>query len=75
MSTLKKRLVALVASSAMVFSASSVSGQDYTYVNGQGYQEYRTSPNLAPGIALGLITLAAIIAVSIQNSTNDHSHS
>lgn len=46
----------------------------YSYTGGNCYQECRTAPCLAPAIALGAIALAAIIAVAVQKSNNDHGH-
>lgn len=68
-----KKFIALAAAVAMM-GAPLAHGQDSTYMGGNGYQEYRTAPNLAGGIALGAIALVAIIAVAVQNSNNDHSH-
>lgn len=54
--------------------AAPLTAADYTYVGGRGYSQYRTAPNLAPGIALGIVALAAIIAVAVQNTSNAHGH-
>lgn len=64
----------VVALALLITSTTSLSAEDFTYCGGRGYTEYRTAPNLAPGIALGVIALAAIIAVAVQNSNNEHGH-
>ncbi|NGX57816.1 MAG: hypothetical protein K940chlam3_00712 [Chlamydiae bacterium] len=75
MTLLKKRIIGIIAVFAMLFTyTGSLGAEDYTYCGGRGYSEYRTCPNLAPGIALGAIALAAIIAVAVQNSNNEHGH-
>lgn len=74
MSQFKKRFIAFATLVAMTLSTVTVSAAESTYVGGRGYQEYRTAPNLASGIALGVIATAAIVAVALQNSTNEHSH-
>jgi len=75
MTLLKNRLIGTLIACAMLFSsAASLEAEDYTYCGGRGYTEYRTCPNLAPGIALGVIALAAIIAVAVQNTNNEHGH-
>jgi ABC-type spermidine/putrescine transport system permease subunit II len=73
MTLIKTKFIALLTVVAMLFSTTGTLGAaDYTYCGGKGYCDYRTAPNLAPGIALGIIALAAIIAVAVQNSNNDH---
>lgn len=67
-----KKVMALVVAVAMM--GSTLNAQDSTYTGGNGYQEYRTAPALAPAIALGAIALVAIIAVAVQNGNNDHGH-
>ncbi len=75
MTLLKTKFIALLTAVAMLFSTTGMLGAaDYTYCGGRGYCDYRTAPNLAPGIALGIIALAAIIAVAIQNTNNEHGH-
>jgi len=75
MALLKNRLIGTLTALALFVSmTSSLGAEDYTYCGGRGYTEYRTCPNLAPGIALGVIALAAIIAVAVQNSNNEHGH-
>lgn len=69
-----KRLVVLAAASAMVFSASNVSAYDSTYVGGNGYREYRSTPNLvAAGVLVGAAAIA-VTAVCLANSNNHHGH-
>ncbi len=67
-----KKLIALATAVAML--GSTVNAQDSTYTGGNGYQEYRTAPSLAPAIALGAIAIVAIVAVAVQNGSNHHSH-
>lgn len=75
MTLLKNRIVGVLIVFTMLFSsAGCLNAEDYTYTGGRGYTQYRTCPNLAPGIALGVIALAAIIAVAVQNSNNEHGH-
>lgn len=69
-----KKLVALATAVALLSSAGNVGAQTATYAGGNGYQEYRSTPSLAPAIALGAIAIIAIIAVAVQNSNNNHSH-
>lgn len=45
-----------------------------SYCGGNCYQECRTAPCIAPAVALGVIALAAIIAVAVQKSNNEHGH-
>lgn len=73
MKNFRNRLVGLVTATALI-ATGCLSAQDGTFVGGRGYQEYRIAPNLAPGIALGVIALAAVLAVALQNSTNAHGH-
>jgi adenosylcobinamide amidohydrolase len=72
-----KKWVALATAAAMMTSSSHLAAQpvEEFYTAGDGYTEYRTTPSLAPAIALGAIALAAIIAVALQNSSNNHGHS
>ena len=75
MSSLKKKLIGYAAVIVMTATGTARLGaSDYTYTGGCCYQECRTAPSLAPGIALGAIALAAIIAIAVQNANNDHSH-
>ncbi|MCB1148934.1 MAG: hypothetical protein KDK48_02115 [Chlamydiia bacterium] len=74
MSTLKMKLIGLLTLVSVVASPSIANAADYTYCGGRGYTQYRTCPNLAPGVALGIIALAAIIAVAVQNTNNEHGH-
>lgn len=75
MALLKTKIITLLILVAMIFSqGASLGAADYTYCGGRGYCDYRTAPNLAPGIALGIIALAAIIAVAIQNTNQQHGH-
>lgn len=70
-----KKWVALATAVAMMSSASGLNAQDVAYTGGNGYNEYRSTPQLAPAIALGIIALVAIIAVCVQNSNNSsHEH-
>lgn len=71
-----KKFIALGTAVALLGSplAHAQQDADSTYTYGNGYQEYRTAPNLAPAIALGAIALVAIIAVAVQNGNNDHNH-
>lgn len=71
-----RKLIALALLAALLTtSTEDLSAQDFYYAGGNGYQEYRQAPSLAPAIALGAIAIVAIIAVAVQNSNNDHSHS
>ena len=49
-----------------------------TDTGGCAYDECRAATNLGPAIALGVVVLAAIIAVAVQNahhtSTHTHAH-
>lgn len=72
-----KKLIGLMTVMGMLgFSMHSLEAQEYsTDVGGYGYTESRTSPALAPAIALGTIALIAIIAVAVQNSSHSsHGH-
>lgn len=71
-----KKMVALATLLTMFGSAASVSAQPYyAETGGQGYQESRAAPSLAPAIALGTIAVVAIVAVALQNSgSGSHSH-
>lgn len=40
---------------------------------GNGYEQCRRAPSLAPAIALATVALIGIVAVAVQN--NNHSHS
>jgi hypothetical protein len=64
-------LTAAVAVTCLPFNLSA-QGSNYTY--GNGYQEYRTAPNTVAAWIFGGAALAAIIAVALQNSQNNHSH-
>lgn len=70
-----KKLVAASAVAAMLASGSVNANQCYDTCGGCGYEECRRAPCIAPCVALGAIALAAIIAVAVQNSSCDHSHS
>lgn len=72
-----KKMIALATLMAVMASgSSSIEAQEYrTDMGGEGYSESRTSPSLAPAIALGTIALVAIIAVAVQNSHGGHGHS
>jgi hypothetical protein len=70
-----RRLVAATVVSAMVMSTSVNAAEYYDNCGGCGYEECRRAPCIAPCVALGVIALAAIIAVAVQNSSCDHSHS
>lgn len=69
-----KKLVSLLALSAMVFANSAHSTEYYDNCGGCGYEECRRAPCIAPAVALGAIALAAIIAVALQNSSCHHGH-
>ncbi len=70
-----KRLCAALTVAAMVVSGSANADSCYDSCGGCGYEECRRAPCIAPCVALGAIALAAIIAIAIQNSSCDHSHS
>lgn len=70
-----KKFVALATLLAMFASSMGADAQEYrTDAGGYGYQESRTSPGLAPAIALGTIAVVAIIAVAVQNRGHGHGH-
>lgn len=69
-----KKLISLLALSAMIFTNSAQSAEYYDNCGGCGYEECRRAPCIAPCVALGAIAIAAIIAVAVQNSTCHHSH-
>jgi hypothetical protein len=70
-----KRCIALATAVALFGSASGSATQYQEYAGGHGYLESRAAPNLAPGIALGALALAAIVALAIVNSNESHGHS
>ncbi len=70
-----KKLIGLAVAVAMLSTSAGANAQDFYYAGGNGYEDYRQAPSLAPAIALGAIALVAIIAVAVQNSSNDHGHS
>lgn len=70
-----KKLATVLAATAMVLSTGVNAGEYYDNCGGCGYQECRRAPCIAPCVALGAIALAAIIAVAVQNSSCNHSHS
>lgn len=71
-----KKLVALVVLVGTLSSSLPLCAQEYAVTGGEGYEESRRSPSIAPSIALGAIALAAIIAIAVQNrSHHKHSHS
>lgn len=67
-------LVRTLLALSLLISPPLLRGADYTYTGGRGYCEYRTCPNIAPAIALGIVALAAIIAVALQNTQCTHGH-
>jgi hypothetical protein len=69
------KLIALAAAVAVTSLPFSLSAQGSNYAYGNGYQEYRTAPNTAAAWVFGGVALAAIIAVAVQNSQNNHNHS
>lgn len=70
-----KKLVALATLLAMFGTSMGANAQEYrTDAGGYGYQESRTSPGLAPAIALGTIAVVAIVAVAVQNRGHGHGH-
>ena len=73
-----KKMIALATLMAVMASGASspVEAQEEyrSDMGGYGYEESRTSPSLAPAIALGTIALVAIIAVAVQNSHGGHGH-
>ncbi|MEC7838402.1 MAG: hypothetical protein VX777_00010 [Chlamydiota bacterium] len=71
---LVKKLCSIVTLAAMAVSGSA-SADCYDDCGGCGYEECRRAPCIAPCVALGAIALAAVIAIAIQNSSCDHSHS
>jgi hypothetical protein len=78
MLTLKK--IVVLTSAFIMFSTSVNNAEAALYctdAGGCGYQACRTTPCLAPAIALGTVALAAMIAFIIQNSSggSGHSHS
>ncbi len=70
-----KKYVVIATATAMMVSASGSATQYQEYAGGHGYLESRGAPDLAPGLALGAIALAAIIAIAISNSNQSHGHS
>lgn len=69
-----KRLFISLFALALLLTPPPLKAHDYTYTGGDGYCEYRTCANLAPGIALAVVALAAIIAVGLQNTECTHGH-
>ena len=41
---------------------------------GNGYEQCRRAPSLAPAIALATVALIGIVAVAVQNNNHSHSH-
>ena len=66
-----KKIIALAAAVAMM---SSTLSSKIAYTGETVIKNIATAPALAPAIALGAIALAAIIAVAVQNGSNDHGH-
>jgi len=63
----------------LIFSTIALLGSSTAYANayyqGVAYEECRTAPCITPGVALGTVAAAAIIAILIQNRSGDHGHS
>lgn len=71
---LARKIMALIAVTAMLTSASGVHADEVCVDNGGcGFDECCRSSSLAPAIALGTIAIIAIVAVAVQN-TSGHSH-
>lgn len=68
-----KRFVALTACCAMLGSAAPALAQESCEEGVAYYEGYRCS-YLTPAIGLGVIAIAAIIAVAINNANQGHAH-
>jgi len=69
-----KKFVTLSLLTSLFAANAQLSADECVYQSGCGYKTCRECPSLTPAIALGAVTLVAIIAVAVQNSNNKHGH-
>jgi len=70
---MKKKIgVLFIVFTLFTTSMNPVAAADYSYVGGNGYQQYRTAPNLSIGIALSAVALAAVIGLAVTNISAGH---
>lgn len=73
---LSRKLIAICAMTAMLFSSAPATAQEYCVDNGGcGYTDCCRTSSLAPAIALGTIALVAVVVVMLQNTSGSaHCH-
>jgi len=69
-----KKLITLSLLTTLFSAHTKLAADECVYQSGCGYRTCRECPSLTPAIALGAVTLVAIIAVAVQNSNNKHGH-
>lgn len=74
MKKLKKWMIIVCALAITAGSIEGYSAEDVMYTGGNGYTECRTVPAVGAALVFGAIAVGAIVAVALQNSSNNHGH-
>lgn len=69
-----KKIINTVATISFLATPFTLKAADSTYTYGNGYCEYRTVPHTCAAWVFGAAGIAAIIAIAVQNSKNEHTH-